>query len=90
MGEILTSHADTHRTVTNRDRTEDGQFTSDSIYQASDFLTAVDGLDHPTTTDIADRVDCSYDTANRWLHQLEDEGQLKSTKIGNSLVWAPA
>jgi len=73
--------------VTDRDRTEDGQFTTDTIYQASDFLAAVDELDNPTTTDIADRAGCSYDTANRWLHQLEDERKVVSTKIGNSLVW---
>lgn len=73
--------------MTDRDRTENGQFTSDTIYQASDFLAAVDELDHPTTTDIANRVGSSYDTANRWLHQLKDEAEIKSTKIGNSLVW---
>jgi DNA-binding IclR family transcriptional regulator len=74
--------------VTNRDRSDGGQFTTDTIYKASNFLAAVDEHDHPTTTDIADRIGCSYDTANRWLHQLEEEDQVESTKIGNSLVWS--
>lgn len=73
-----------------RDRTDNGRFTSDTIYEPSDFLAAVDGLDNPTTTDIANSVGCSNDTANRWLHQLEDDGDVTSSRIGNSLVWERA
>jgi len=74
--------------VTDRDRTDSGQFTSDTIYTERDFLAAVDGLDHPTTSDIADRVGCSHDTASRWLRQLETESEIKSQRIGNSVVWS--
>lgn len=54
----------------------------------SEFLEAVRNHDLPTTTDVSEQVGCKYRTAYERLNRLEDSGQLRSRKIGNSLVWS--
>ncbi|WP_135853398.1 transcriptional regulator [Halorussus salinus] len=51
-----------------------------------DFASAVEYLDTATTT-VAERVGCGYDSAYYYLNKLEEDGVVRSEKIGNSLVW---
>jgi hypothetical protein len=69
----------------NRDRDERGQFPEQ--YTDQQFLTAVTGLDQPTTQDVADSVGCSRQLAHLRLRQLEDDNEVASRKIGNANVW---
>jgi hypothetical protein len=64
---------------------ETGQFTPE--FADGEFLDAVSQGELPTTNDIADAVGCKYRTAYERLNRLEDEGQIASKKVGNSLVW---
>lgn len=69
-----------------RERDENtGQF--EEQYPASSFLTAIDALENATTTQIAEEVECSYDLAYRKLNELEDDGEVRNQKIGNTLLW---
>ncbi|WP_306058557.1 ArsR family transcriptional regulator [Natronococcus wangiae] len=52
-----------------------------------EFLEAVDAASPPTTSNVAEEVDCKYRTAYKWLTDLEDNGKLEREKIGNTLVW---
>lgn len=64
---------------------DSGQFTEE--FSRQDFLEAVSSLDTATTKRVADEVECSYDLAYRRLKDLEGDGQVKSTRVGNSFVW---
>lgn len=68
-----------------RDRNESGQFERD--LSDEDILSAVGELDTPTTTDIAQEVECDRTTARYRLGLLEDDGQVTSKKVGPALVW---
>lgn len=71
------------------ERDEDtGQYKEEFPVQA--FLEAVRELETPTTTNVAERVGCSYDLAYRRLNQLADQGELQKQNVGNSLLWLPA
>lgn len=64
---------------------EDGKF--EPTYDPDDFVTAVGSLDLPTTSDVADCVECPHRTALHHLNQLEDTGRLVSRKVGPAKVW---
>lgn len=71
--------------VSDRDRNESGQYERELSDEM--FLGAVHDLDTPTTTDIAEAVDCDRTSARYRLGLLEDEGEIESTKVGPALVW---
>lgn len=64
---------------------ETGQFSP--AFSDEEFLGAVEQIDAPTTSEIADRVGCKYRTAYERLGQLEEDGRIRSKMVGNSLVW---
>lgn len=71
------------------ERDEDtGQYKEEFPVQV--FLNAVNKLETPTTTNVAETVGCSYDLAYRRLNQLADQGKLQKQSVGNSLLWLPA
>lgn len=69
-----------------RDRDkESGKFTEE--YPAQEFLEALAELGPSGTTDISDYVGCDRRTAYLKLKSLEEEGEVRSRKVGNSLLW---
>ncbi len=70
-----------------RDRDEkSGKFTEE--YPPQEFLEALTELGPSGTTDISDYVGCDRRTAYLKLKSLEEEGEVSSKKVGNSLLWA--
>lgn len=73
--------------MTNPERDEDtGKFTE--TYPREDFLAAIEkegGM--AGTSDIAEQVGVIRETAYKKLQRMEEDGQVKSQKVGNSLVW---
>lgn len=69
-----------------RDRDkESGKFTEE--YPTQEFLEALAERGPSGTTEIADYVGCDRRTAYLKLKTLEEEGEIKSRKVGNSLLW---
>ncbi|MFC6764183.1 ArsR family transcriptional regulator [Natrinema soli] len=65
---------------------DSGRYTK--TYPLEDFLTALEELGGAAgTQDVADEVGCKYRTANAKLHELEDEGEITSRKVGNAYLW---
>lgn len=74
------------QSVSPRERDEEtGQFSQE--YTRWEFLAAIEGQDTPTTTAIAEYVDCSYDLAYRRLHDLENDGVVTKDEIGGVFLW---
>lgn len=72
--------------MTGIDRRDDGVFTE--TYPPEDFITALKTLGETGTSDIADHINCSYETAYKKLRALEDHGHITSRKIGNTRIWS--
>ena len=70
------------------ERNEEGRFTAK--YSAEEILAAVHEHAPASTTEVADAVGFARQNANYRLRQLEDEGEVRSKKVGPSLVWMPA
>ena len=69
-----------------RDRDENsGKFTEE--YPLQEFLEALTELGSSGTTDIADHVGCDRRTAYLKLKSLEEKDEIRSQKVGNSLLW---
>lgn len=65
---------------------ESGKYTE--TYPLEDFIEALDDLGGTAgTQDVADAVGCKYRTANAKLHELKDEGEISSRKVGNAYLW---
>ena len=72
--------------MADRDRNEEsGKFTEE--YPPQEFLDAIAELGPSGTTDISDYVGCDRRTAYLKLKSLEEEGEVRSRKVGNSLLW---
>lgn len=67
------------------DRDEEGKYRE--TYPDSDFLEAVHELPVPSTSNVAEKVGCSYDLAYRRLRDLYEEGKLEREEVGNSFVY---
>lgn len=68
------------------DRDSDtGKFTQQ--FSEEKFLTAVEAVETPTTSNIADYVGCSYDSAYHRLNKYADEGKVRKITVGNSFLW---
>jgi len=62
------------------------EFTQSSVIEV--FETRADYAEPLTATEIADRLGCSRRTALNKLHDLEDETDITSKKVGSrSRVW---
>jgi hypothetical protein len=71
------------------DRDDDsGRFQT--TYPTETFLAAVEHLDVPTTSNVADYVGCSYDLAYRRLNALAETGHVEKTDVGGSFMWNSA
>ena len=74
-------------TMPDADRDEEsGQYTE--TYPPEDFTNAIEAEGGMAgTQDIADRVDCSYETAYKKLRKMEDAGTIESKRVGNARLW---
>lgn len=73
-------------TMVDRDRDdESGQFSEE--YPLQEFLEALSELGPSGTTDISDNIGCDRRTAYLKLKSLEEEGRVRSKKVGNALLW---
>ena len=70
-----------------RDRDEEtGRFTEE--YPPEKLIQAIrDAGGAAGTQEVADAVDCSYETAYKKLRGLENEGDLTHRKVGNARLW---
>lgn len=70
-----------------KDREEEsGKYTT--TYSDSEFIDAIRQLGGlGGTSEIADAIGCTRRTAYTRLQSLENEGQVSSRKVGNSLAW---
>lgn len=59
-------------------------------YSDDEYLEAVCELEPAGTSEVADAVGVTRQSADYRLRQLEDEGKVKSKRIGNSLAWSLA
>ncbi len=70
----------------NRKRDESsGQFSEE--YPRIDFIQALEELGATGTTDVSNYVGCDRRTAYLKLQALEEDGDIKSQKVGNALLW---
>jgi len=70
----------------NRDRDKNsGKFTEE--YPREDFISTLEELGSAGTTDISNQIGCDRRTAYLKLKSLEEEGEIKSKKVGNALLW---
>lgn len=67
---------------------ETGQFTQE--FPIETFVEAVNDLDQPTTSRVAEAVGCSYDLAYRRLKELEESGKITAVEVGNAFLWSTA
>lgn len=69
-----------------RDRDDEtGRFTEE--YPQKRFEEAITAVEPATTSKVAEYVGCSYDLAYRRLTDLETDGEVTKTEVGNSFVW---
>ena len=69
-----------------RDRDEkSGKFTEE--YPSQEFIEALAERGPSGTTDISDYIGCDRRTAYLKLKSLEEVGEVRSQKVGNSLLW---
>ena len=70
----------------NRDRDKNsGKFTEE--YPREEFISSLEELGSAGTTDISNQIGCDRRTAYLKLKSLEEEGEIKSKKVGNALLW---
>lgn len=67
---------------------ESGKLTE--RYSDEDFLEAVAKLEPASTREIAEAVGCSRRNADVRLRKLEEAGEIRKKKVGNSLTWFSA
>ncbi len=66
---------------------ETGRYTGK--YPDIKFLNTIEDQDEMVGTgEIANAVGCAHDTAYKRLQKLENEGEVSSQKVGNTLVWS--
>lgn len=70
-----------------RDRDkETGKFNEK--YPDEEFIDAVESLEFPSTSAVADYVGCSYTLAYHRLNTLVEQDILNKVEVGNSFAWA--
>lgn len=61
----------------------------DMVFPAEAYLEAIrEHAPHATTTKIAETVGVTRQGADYRLRQLEEQGQVESELVGNTLIWA--
>jgi predicted transcriptional regulator len=70
-----------------RDRDEEsGKYTTE--FEDEEFIATIEDLGgSASTTEVAESMGCDRRTAYIRLKELEDENQISSRKVGNSLLW---
>lgn len=64
-----------------------GQYTE--TYPTDAFLRALSHLDGEVgTKEVKEAVGCEYRTAIAKLHELEEQGEITSRRIGNAYLWS--
>lgn len=64
---------------------ESGKFQT--AYPPERVVEALRAVEPATTQEVADELDCAYQTAYQKLRELEDEGTVASDRVGNVRVW---
>ncbi|MFB6296233.1 MAG: FaeA/PapI family transcriptional regulator [Halobacteriales archaeon] len=59
-------------------------------HRETEYIDAVRELEPAATSEVADRVGVARQSADYRLRQLEDEGKVRSKKIGSALAWMVA
>lgn len=77
----------THMVNTERDE-ESGKLTEQ--YNDEEFLEAVEEHQPASTKEVAEAVGCSRRNADVRLRKLEEAGEIRKKKVGNSLTWFSA
>jgi DNA-binding GntR family transcriptional regulator len=80
---ILRSQPD-YKEMTSRRDSETGQY--EEVYADEEILKLLTGT-RLGTSEVADQLNCHRTTAHDKLTQLEQEGLVNSTSVGNTLVW---
>lgn len=70
------------------DRDERDKYERD--HDDREYLTAVADHEPAGTTEIAEAIGVTRQNADRRLRALEEEGAIRSKKVGNSLAWTLA
>lgn len=65
-----------------------GKFTEK--YPRKAFLDALREHGPTSTTAVADELGCSYELAYQRLRTLQDEGAVRSDRVGNAHLWSVA
>lgn len=68
-----------------KDRDESGKFTE--VVSDNEIIAYLQKTEGASTAEVADNFDYERPTAYRRLKDLEDEDQVESREIGNSLLW---
>jgi len=73
--------------MSNDERGDSGRYTETVTFD--DVLGVFEAVDGPVVTsgDVADRIDCSRETARRKLRALEEQGRVASRKTAGRVVW---
>ena len=72
-------------TTPERSRSATGEFAE--TYTAGEFLAAVRDRAPAATKEVADGVGCTRQNADYRLRQLRADGEVRSKKVGTSLIW---
>jgi predicted transcriptional regulator len=74
--------------MADRDRDEkSGKYTTE--FEDEEFIAAIEDLGgSASTTEVAESISCDRRTAYIRLKELEEENQISSRKVGNSLLWS--
>jgi predicted transcriptional regulator len=68
-----------------KDRDESGKFTE--VVSDDEIITFLQETEGASTAEVADHFEYERPTAYRRLKDLEDNDQVESREIGNSLLW---
>jgi len=74
-------------TVPRRRNSDTGKY--DEVYSDEDIIELLTRT-RMATSEVADELDCHRTTAHSKLRDLEDKGEIISTKVGNTLIWEPS
>lgn len=66
--------------------TDTGKF--EEKYPRELFIEAVEELETPTTSNVAEQVGCSYGLAYRRLKDLAENREIEKTIVGKTFVWS--
>lgn len=76
-----------HRREGERRRADTGQYVETVTHE--DVLGVFSRVEGPviTSSDVADTLDCSRETARRKLRELSEQGRVGSRKTGRTVIW---